>query len=163
MKLRSQRFISPITLWLGNRGLIRSGSQTRAGDPQGQSVHKVGREALANFISPITLWLGNPGLIRSGSQTRTGGPQAGLSVHKVGREALAIFISPITLWLGNRMLSPPKSQGCERRAWVDLLVKPSFARRLLNLFHRLHFGWATGCFPLPRVRAASGGPGLISR
>jgi hypothetical protein len=48
-------FISPITLWLGNRGRIRSGSQTRADDPQGQSVHKVGREALANFISPITL------------------------------------------------------------------------------------------------------------
>jgi hypothetical protein len=48
-------FISPITLWLGNPGLIRSGSYTRADDPQGQSVHKVGREALANFISPITL------------------------------------------------------------------------------------------------------------
>ena len=97
MKLGSQRFISPITLWLGNRGLIRSGNQTRTGGPSaGLSVHKVGREALAIFISPITLWLGNRSLIRPEGQTRAGDPQ-GQSVRKVGHEALAIFISPITL------------------------------------------------------------------
>ncbi len=159
MRLRSQRFISPITLWLGNRVLIRSGSQTRTGGPQaGLSVHKVGREALATLFHRLHFgWatgalfvlkarLGQAirrgsqyirsatrrlpslfhrlhfgwatrGLLVLGSQTRAGDPQ-GQSVHKVGREALTNFISPITLWLGNR-LSPPKSQGCERGPFLS--------------------------------------------
>jgi len=81
--------------------LIRSGSQTRAGDPQGQSVHKVGREALANFISPITLWLGNRGLIRSGSQTRAGNPQS----ERRGVSAGCRFQDPRQLYFTDHTLA----------------------------------------------------------
>ena len=135
MKLGSQRFISPITLWLGNQGLIRSGSQTRIGGPQvGLSEHKVGREALANYISPITLWLGNRGLIRSGSQTPAGAPQARLSLPGVVRERLARFIPPIALCLGTRVswLLTPDAGICFQ--WS--LGVPSS-----HLFHQPHFGY----------------------
>ena len=47
-----------------------------------------------------------------------------------------------------------ESQDCEWGRGV-LLVKPLHG--LANFFHRLHFGWTTGCIPLPRVRAAIGG------
>ena len=135
MKLGSWRFISPITLWLGNPGLIRSGSQTRADDPQGQSVHKVGHEALANFISPITLWLGNRMLSPSQSQGCERGPGRAVSEAFL-RHALAIFISPITLWLGNQRLIRPEGQ---TRAGDP------------TLFHRSHFDWATGGLFVPRA------------
>jgi hypothetical protein len=100
VKLRSQRFISPITLWLGNPGLIRSGSQTRACDPQGPSVHKVGREALATLFHRLHFGWATRGLfvleVRGGQVIRWNSRYIGSAVR-----TLANFISPITLWLGN--------------------------------------------------------------
>jgi hypothetical protein len=54
-----KRFISPITLWLGNRISLRPGSQSPAGSPRAElSLPGVVRERLAKFISPIALCLG---------------------------------------------------------------------------------------------------------
>ena len=57
-----KRFISPITLWLGNRMSLGPGSQSHAGSPRAElSLLGVVRERLARFISPIALCLGTRG------------------------------------------------------------------------------------------------------
>ena len=75
-------FISPITLWLGNRGLSRSGSQTDRRQPDCQ--YMVGREALQLHFTDFTL-------------TGNHRPASGCTVRGSVSKAFANFISPITL------------------------------------------------------------------
>jgi hypothetical protein len=93
---KSEIYFTDYTL-AGQPGLIRSGSLTRAGDPQGQSVHKVGSETLGIFILPITLWLGNRTVSPPRVRMRTAiGARVGLLV-KPSQSTSQLYFTDYTL------------------------------------------------------------------
>ena len=134
-----KRFISPITLWLCNRGLIRSGSQTPAGAPQARlSLPGVVRERLARFISPIALCVGTRVFLAFDTGRRHLLPM-------VPWGSVVTFISPAALCLGSRvssLLTPEGSDSCQMA-----LASPS-----PTLFHQSHFDWNLERFSVPGVR-----------